>query len=143
VCIATRSGQVVLYQLTDHGRAVCSCLGIDPGPTPRESLEHRFWVERTAKHFEQRGYETIREHPVKGNGAVDILATRPGEQVAVEIETGKSNTQQNLDKISEAGFDRIVFVATSPAAAAACQKVIADTTTKTLTVELLTWLDIS
>jgi hypothetical protein len=141
VTIATRSGQVVLFQLTDRGRALCSSLGIDPGPKPRESVEHMFWVERTAKYFEKEGYETKREHPVKGNGAVDILATRPGEMVAVEIETGKSNTKENLTKIAHAQFDRIVLVATSLAGSAACQKAMADVTGGP-PAQLLTWLDI-
>jgi Holliday junction resolvase-like predicted endonuclease len=140
--IATRSGQVVLFQLTHMGRALCSSLGIDPGPQPRESLEHMFWVDRTAKHFEKEGYEVKREHPVKGNGAVDILASRPGHVVAVEIETGKSDTKENLTKIGHAEFDRIVLVATSPAASEACRKAMADATDGP-PVQLLSWLDIS
>jgi energy-coupling factor transporter ATP-binding protein EcfA2 len=141
VTIATRSGQVVLFQLTDAGRALCSSLAIDPGPKPRESLEHMFWVERTAKHFERQGYEVRREHPVKGNGAVDILATRPGETIVVEIETGRSDTKENLNKIANAGFDRIVLLATSPTGSEACQKAIASASDD-LPVQLLTWLDI-
>jgi len=142
ITIATRSGQVVLFQLTDRGRALCSSLGIDPGPKPRESLEHMFWVDRTAKHFERDGFEIRREHPVKGNGAVDILATRCGETVVVEIETGRSDTRENLTKIAHAGFDRVVLVATSPAASEACQKAMADVPGD-LPVQLLSWLDIS
>ena len=133
---------MVLFQLTDQGRALCSTLGIDPGPQPRESLEHMFWVNRAAKHFERDGYEITREHPVKGNGAVDILATRPGEAVAVEIETGKSDTKENLTKIAHAGFDRIVLLATSPAGSEACQKAKASVADD-LPVQLMTWLDVS
>lgn len=143
VVIATRSGQVVLYQLADFGRSVCSSHHIDPGPRARESLRHKFWVNRTAMHFEREGYDVKCEHPVKGNGAIDILATRPGEQVAVEIETGKSNIKENLNKIENAGFNKIVLVATSPGAVSACQKVI-DSSRKSQTsvVELMTWLDV-
>jgi hypothetical protein len=68
-------------------------------------------------------------------------APRPGETVAVEIETGKSNTKENLAKIAHAGFDRIVLVATSPAASVVCQKVLADVRGGP-PVQLLTWLDI-
>ena len=144
VVIATRSGQVVLYQLAEFGRTVCSSHHIDPGPKPRESLEHKFWINKTAKHFETKGYEVKYEHPVKGNGAIDILATRPGEQVAVEVETGKSNIKENLNKIKDAGFDRIVLVATSPAAVSACQKTVDSTERgQSPAVELITWLDIS
>jgi energy-coupling factor transporter ATP-binding protein EcfA2/Holliday junction resolvase-like predicted endonuclease len=142
VTIATRSGQVVLFQLTDAGRALCPSLDIDPGPLPRESLEHMFWVDRAARQFERDGYEVRREHAVEGNGAVDILATRSGESVVIEVETGKSDTKENLTKIAHAGFDRIVLLATSPAAIEACQKAMASVSSD-LPVQLMTWLDIS
>lgn len=144
VGIATRCGQVVLCDLTDSGRMLCSRLGIDPGPKSRESLEHRFWARQTAHWFESRGYEVVFEHLVKGNGAIDILATRPGEKVAVEVETGKSDVKENVAKIRHAGFDRIVLLATSPTAIGVCQRVL-DSIDKTGSppVELLTWLDIS
>jgi hypothetical protein len=143
VVIATRSGQVVLYQLTELGRTICSSHHIDPGPRPRESLEHKFWVNRTARHFEKKGNEVKCEHPVKGNGAIDILATRPGERVAVEVETGKSNIKENLNKIENAGFDKIVLVATSSAAVSAYQKAVeASERGQSLAVELMSWLDV-
>ncbi|KKL16572.1 hypothetical protein LCGC14_2494220, partial [marine sediment metagenome] len=119
VTIPTRSGQVVLYELTDLGRSVCSSAHIETPPSPQESLEHRYWIRQTAKYFEKRGYEITCGHPVKGNGAVDILAQRGGQRTAVEVETGKSNIKTNLAKTKSAGFDRIVFVATSPAAVSA------------------------
>jgi energy-coupling factor transporter ATP-binding protein EcfA2 len=144
VTIATRSGQVVLYQLTELGRTVCKSNGIDPGPRNRESLEHRYWIQRTARFFEKKGYDVSCEHPVKGNGAVDVLAERPGEKVAVEVETGKSNIKANLNKVGKAGFDRIILIATSAAAVTPCQKVF-DTANRSLKskIELLNWLDIS
>ena len=144
VVIATRSGQVVLYQLTEQGRAVSSAHHIDPGPIPRESLEHKFWVGRAARRFEIKGYEVTREHPVKGNGAVDILATKPGQKIAIEVETGKSDIKENLNKIRTAGFDKIVLIATSPAASGACQKAIESVgVDQAVTVELMSWLDLS
>jgi len=143
VTIATRSGQVVLYQLSDFGRTVCKSVGLEPGPRPRESLEHRFWVNKTAQYFEKKGYEIKKEHPVKGNGAIDILAERAGEKIAVEVETGKSDIKTNLSKIREANFDRIVLLATSPTAVTACQRIIREFhLEKEPTLELMTWIDI-
>lgn len=143
VPIATRSGQVVLYQLTETGRAVCEFEHIDPGPRPRESLEHRYWVRQAGSYFEKKGFEIQCEHPVRGNGAVDILATRPGTQMVIEVETGKSDIQANIGKIKNAGFDKIILVATNPAAASKCGKIV-DRMEKTghTPVELMTWLDI-
>ena len=85
-----------------------------------------------------------REYAVDGNGTVDLLAERPGERLSVEIETGKSNIKENINKLRNADFDRIVLVATSPAGVSACQKAIdaVDRGCKPV-VELLTWLDVS
>ena len=135
---------MVLYQLSDFGRTVCKSVGLDPAPKPRESLEHRFWVNKTAQYFEKKGYEIKKEHPVKGNGAIDILAERPGEKIAVEVETGKSDIKTNLGKIMKAGFGKIVMIATSPTGVSACQKAVEnmgpDHSSK---AEILTWLDVS
>ena len=142
--IATRTGQVVLYELSDDGRAVCDSTGIDPGPRPRASLEHQFWVNRATRHFEEQGYEVEHEHFIKGNGAVDVLAQRPGERIAVEVETGKSDIKSNLANAHLGDFDRVVLVATSPDAVTTCQKAVEAThRLDHPTVELMTWLDFS
>jgi len=143
VTIATRSGQVVLYQLTENGRAVCEGEHIDPGPRHRESLEHRYWVRQTCKHFEKQGYTTTCEHPVKGNGAVDILAQKARRQVVIEVETGKSDIQNNIKKIKKYPFDQVILVATNPATAGKCQRVVEKVADSQKTpIEVLTWLDI-
>ena len=144
VTIATRSGQVVLYQLTDLGRTICESSGIDCGPRPRASLEHRFWVNQAARHFEEQGYQVTREYPVKGNGAIDILAQRADERIAIEVETGRSDIKSNLKNIGQADVRRAILVATSGDAVTACRKSI-DTLKqcKAPPVELITWLDIS
>ncbi|MDI6451618.1 ATP-binding protein [Anaerobaca lacustris] len=141
VVLATRSGQVVLYQLTDAGRAVCRDADINPGARSRASLEHRYWTRQAYAYFENEGYQVTAEHHIDGNGAVDLLAERPGERIAVEVETGKSDIKANLAKVRDAGFDRIVLVATSPAAVGTCQKALADAGLP-IPVELMTWLDL-
>jgi hypothetical protein len=143
VTIATRSGQVVLYQLTENGRAVCESEHIDPGPQYRPSLEHRYWVRQASRHYEKKGFEIKCEYPVKGNGAVDILAAKGGRKIVIEIETGKSNIKANIEKIEGAGFDKIILIATNPAAIGKCQRAIDSTERNDTAVELLSWLDIS
>ncbi len=144
VAIATRAGQVVLYELTDWGRTACQRLGLDPGPVPRASLEHRFWVDRAAAFFEDRGYDVKHEQLLPGDGVIDVLAERPGDRIAIEIETGKSDIAANLTKLRARGFDRIVLLATSPAAVTACQRAMASAVSdQQPTIELRTWLDIS
>lgn len=145
ITIATRSGQVILYQLTDPGRTLCRSHQIDPGPVLRESLEHRWWVNQARRYYEIKGFEVILEHPIKGNGAIDILAFRPGERIAIEVETGKSDIQANLSHIKRNEFDRMVMIATSPAAMSICQKAIelVQKDAEFPVVELMSWLDVS
>jgi hypothetical protein len=144
VALATRSGQVMLCQLTEDGRAICTALGLAPSEPPRASLEHEYWAGQAARMFEQQGYEVAHEYHIAGDGFVDVVAERPGARVAVEIETGKSDIAGNLAKLRDAGFDRVVFVATSPAAVSACQRVIdKHGGVSRMPIELLTWLDVA
>jgi hypothetical protein len=111
---------------------------------PRESLEHKYWVRRAADYYQQQGYEIDFEYAVKGNGTIDFKAGKPGQQIGVEVETGKSNTLTNLKNAAKAPIDKLVFVATSPSAVSVCQKVIEKAgQNNSCPVELLTWLDIS
>lgn len=131
-------------RITDLGRNICKSAGIDPGSRPRASLEHRYWVSKVAGFFEKKGYEVSKEHPIKDNGALDLLAQRPGEQVAVEIETGKSNIKNNLQNIKNVGFDKVIMIATSADAVTVCQKAIDSVRENdSPKIELLSWLDIS
>ncbi len=152
VRLATRAGQVVLYELTNLGRAVCRRQHIEIRPAPPESLEHRYWMRRARQHFEAEGWEVEQEHVVQGNGMVDLVAKRPGQRTAIEIETGKSNVAANIAKLRHAEFDAIVLVATSPEAATVCQKAIEKagrgqskdgSTGDGPAVTLMTWLDVS
>ena len=113
---------------------------IEPGPVSRASLEHRYWVQRPREHFEKQGYGVTCEYAIAGNGAVDLLAEKPGERVAIEVETGKSDIRANLTKVHTAGFNRMALVATCPTAVVICQKIIVETQ---VPAELLTWLDVS
>ncbi len=140
VPIATRSGQVMLFSLTDWGRAVCREQGIEVGPAPRASLEHTYWAATVADTFRDDGFDVTLEEAVPGDGTVDLVARRGDERVAIEIETGKSDIAANVTKLAEAGFDRVLVVATSPAATAACQRVLRAQESPAH-VELQTWLD--
>ena len=118
--------------------------GVDPGAVPRARLEHRYWVQRTAEHFQHLGYDVTREHPVPGDGFLDLLAERPGERIAVEVETGKSDIAENLKNVHKAEVDRVIVVATTPAAVSACQRALQTQPDRAEPpIELMTWLDVS
>jgi len=132
-----------MCELTENGRSLCMEIGIDPRPKPRESLEHRYWIKKAHEYFQGQGYDITREHVISGNGAIDLLAERPGERVAIEVETGKSDIAANLEKLKKAGFGRVVMIATSPEAITACRRTVEQFRNDgTVHVEQLTWLDL-
>jgi hypothetical protein len=142
VPIATRSGQVVLYDLTDHGRSIADANGINSGSPPRAGVEHRYWVARVAEHFERQGYDVTHEFHITDDGHVDLVAEKPNERLAIEVETGKSDIKANLEKLQGAGFDRIVLLATGPSAIASCQRALETQDLDTQSsIEIRSWLD--
>jgi predicted RecB family endonuclease len=89
------------------------------------------------------GYRLSREHAIPGDGVVDLVAENDRERVAIEVETGRSDIAENTRKLAGAPFDRIVLVATSPAAVEACQRALARTGDERLIpTELISWLDL-
>ena len=133
----------MLNQLTDLGRSFCERIGIDPRQALRPSLEHQYWLSKMAEHYEEMGYEVLREFPLETGGIIDLVAQRPGERIAIEVETGKSDINKNISKLRGADFDRCILMATSPEAVEACRKAIRATASAEFPVELMTWLDIS
>ena len=64
-------------------------------------------------------------------------------QEFLEVGTGKSNIKRNLNKIKNAGFDRIVLLATSPAATETCRKAVDSSDRgRSPALELITWLNV-
>ena len=101
-------------------------------------------LKKASEHFERKGYEATKEHPIKGNGAVDLVAERSGEKVAIEVETGKSDIDENLSKLKHGDFNRAVLLATCPSAVTACTRAVGNRPTNARPdTEVLTWLDIS
>jgi hypothetical protein len=47
------------------------------------------------------------------NGYTDLVIEKEGERMAIEIETGKSDWQKNIDKNLKKGFQQIIIYATN------------------------------
>jgi hypothetical protein len=139
--LPTRSGNVVLLELTPRGRQVCQAQGLDPPAAGSGGMEHRYWIDRVAQSLRDDGYHVRREVQLEGNGRLDLLATKGKDTVACEIETGGSNIRKNLKK-AERRFDKLLVVATNPAAAVRCKQMIDELgAVQRMRVQLQTWLD--
>ena len=144
VPIATRNGQIMLYKLTEIGLRVCQFLGIDQGRYYNQSLEHKYWVNRAKHYFEGQGYDITREYTIAEGKAFDLLAQRPGERIAIEIETGKSDIKANIEKSFNSNIDKLILLAVNSSAVESCQKAAGKIDNKPgLKIEIMSWLDIS
>lgn len=118
-------GKVVILEITQAGAELLRQLGHDARwPYYRASPEHEYWKEQAARHYAARGYTIAKEAPLPLGGAVDVTATKPNERVAIEVETGKSDALGNIQKALDAGFDKVVSLATSNAAADATEQAL-------------------
>lgn len=113
--IPTRSGRVILLELTEAGKRIARASGREvPGRSRWGSLEHEYWKHKATATLQKMGYAARMEEPV--NGYTDIVAEKDGKRIAVEIETGKSDWRANILKNIKHGFPRIVILTTNEAA---------------------------
>ena len=112
VDVATRSGRVVLLELTPEGQGCLRGMGVEvPDGSRWGGLEHEYWKDRIAHHLESLGFTVKVEEPV--NGFTDVVAELGGVAMAVEVETGRSDWKGNLAKNRKKGFPHIIIAATN------------------------------
>lgn len=125
VNIPTKSGRIVMLEITEKGWTYLQNLGV-PKPKKRynESLEHRYWKHKVAEYYKKQGYNVKVEEPV--DGYTDLIIEKDGFQTAVEIETGKSDWKRNVEKNLKKGFDQIILAVTNQELFVKINKEIAD-----------------
>ncbi|MFN3166980.1 MAG: ATP-binding protein [Phycisphaeraceae bacterium] len=141
VRIPTRSGNVVLLDLTPRGRQYCIGLGLSPPPVGSSGIAHRFWALRVGEFYKREGYAVLHEHQVQGNGRVDLLAKRDSLTLPIEIETGRSDIASNIRNAIQ-HFEQLLLVATGPEAIERCARAIGKLpASQKNRITLKTWLD--
>lgn len=109
-----RGGQLQLAALTKKAVLLLRSQGKKARwPYFANGGEHEYWKHRAERHFAARGYDVVKEPGV--NGYSDLIATKGPERIAIEVETGKSDTQANIEKHRNKGFSRIILLATTKA----------------------------
>ena len=98
----------VLLRLTPQAR---KALGVEPGNSIRGSIAHEYWKYYYGRRFADQGYRVSFEAPRTG-GRVDVLASRNGERVTIEVETGKSDVVANVRNCLRSAFQSVIVVAT-------------------------------
>ena len=109
--ISLRGGSGKILALTEEGR---QALGLPAAASNRDGGPvHTYWKRRLAEHLRSCGYDVTEEFPVGGGKTIDLVATRDGNRLAFEIETGKSDAAANVRKCLEVGLDRVIVLTTS------------------------------
>lgn len=106
--LATGTTRILLLRLTRKARTVFGRRG---EPEPHESLAHAYWKHFYAQRLARDGWRVATEAKRVG-GKVDLLGTRNGERIGIEIETGKSDVAANVRNGLRSRFERVIVVAT-------------------------------
>lgn len=106
--VPTRSGRIKLLTLTDKSR---NLIGTDTHSARRKGgHDHVFWLDRLARHFRARGFSVTLEKPIGQGKTVDMVVSDAVRTIALELETGNSDSVYNIRKCVEAGFERVLSV---------------------------------
>ena len=115
VRIPNRSGVVVLLDLSEKGRMQLGGEFDEPPlPARRGGLVHEYWKHKIAADLRAKGMDVQVEASLETGGMVDILVQTEDGPRAIEIETGKSDVNANVEKCVEAGIP-VTVVATDRA----------------------------
>lgn len=118
-------GKIVILELTKAGVEFLRELGHDARwPYYAASPEHEYWKDQAAQHYANKGFKVEKEHRLPQGGAVDVHAEKPGQAIAIEVETGKSNPIKNIRKAINASYSEVVSLATNSATAEATERAL-------------------
>ena len=96
--------RIKLFEITDHGRDVAQMHKIAiPKKKTRGGLEHDYWLNKTLQFLIKQKFK-----PVTEKLGIDIVVF--DERLAIEIETGKSNIENNLLKLTNSQVLKSCFM---------------------------------
>jgi hypothetical protein len=111
--VSVPRGSVTLLKIIRKGKKWLAAEGIFVKTLPKNaSLEHEYYRRIVAEDYRKKGYDVKEEVPIGGGKTVDLVASKDGRRIAIEIETGKSDAEGNVRKCREAGFDSVATVPT-------------------------------
>jgi hypothetical protein len=108
--ISTRTGRLKVLVLADKGKKAIPDIAIEKVFHKQGSFEHESAKLRVGQYFKDKGYKVTYEYKIGDGKSVDLIAEKDGKRIAIEIETGKSDSLYNITKNSVQGFDHIVCI---------------------------------
>jgi hypothetical protein len=111
--VSTRKGRLKVLVLTDEGKKAIPDVKIEKVFHKAGSWEHEYWKYRVGEYYRKKGYKVTFEYKIGDRKSVDVVAEKDANRIAIEIETGKSDSIYNIKKDLEAEFDEVVCVCLS------------------------------
>jgi len=109
--ISTFEGRVNYLDLSEMGEKILQEMGHKVERKREGGPEHEYWKYRIAEHLRNKGYEIEIESPIGEGKTIDIVASKDGQRLAIEIETGKSDVFENVLKNINHECSKIVMIA--------------------------------
>lgn len=111
-----------LFELTEQGENILAELGLKVKKDKNQSIRHRYYVEKIKQLLEKSGWTVFKE-----KSDIDLVAQMGDRTLAIEVETGKNNTDQiekNVEKLVQfPAADRFIL-ATNESANIKIQKLL-------------------
>lgn len=98
VHVALPGGRITLLEPTLVG---LEASGARPPPARAGGLLHRYWVSALADSLRRQGYEVSVEEELEGGRAIDLVARRTGEVVALELEVSGRRLEESIEKLKD------------------------------------------
>ena len=92
------TGQVKILSLAPQGETYLAAQGVKRPHCRRGGAAHEYWRHVVAERLSACGFLVTREAPLGSGKAIDLLATKAGRNIYVEIETGRSDLGANVEK---------------------------------------------
>jgi hypothetical protein len=109
--VSTRTGRLKVLVLSDAGKKAIPDVAVEKVFHKAGGFEHESAKLKLGEHYRRKGYAVTYEYKLPGGRSVDVVAEKDGKRIAIEIETGKSDSVYNIKKDLEAGFDEVIVLA--------------------------------
>jgi hypothetical protein len=106
--VSTRTGRLKVLVLSDAGKKAIPDVRVEKVFHKAGGFEHESAKLKVGEHFKQKGYTVTYEYKLPSGRSVDVVAEKDGKRIAIEIETGKSDSLYNIRKDLEVGFNNII-----------------------------------
>lgn len=118
------AGRLNLLELTESGWKGAG--GTRPSNRHGGAV-HKYWVERASESLRKQGYDVETEVPIGEGRAIDLIGSKAGERIAVEIEVSGRRLGDSVEKLKNASANRRLVLCADHDVRRRAEALVADT----------------